>query len=469
MPKHGKSLRRGLAAAVCLAVVLTMLAALPAAAWEREPLPDFHQRRARLVSETGDGVIVLFGYEEDDVAASVTTFRQNENFYYLTGWNQPGAKMLLVPEGRTKGGGGGRLAKEILFIPPRNRKQERWTGPQLGPKDPNAPAVTGFPTVMSTARFSSELKKALKRFHKIYTELTPQPESGEDCFQEKEVAALRSLAPRVEMADLRPLVMGMRAVKSPGELALIRKAVAASVAAQRAAMDAVHPGVWEYQIAALIKYEFEKRGCEWPSYPPIVGSGFYSTVLHYDADSKQMQDGDVVVIDAAGSYSGYASDITRTLPVNGHFTPRQREIYEVVFGAQAAAIAAAKPGVYLTHSHKNSLYDIAYNYINTHGFDAHHHRLGQYFIHGLGHSVGLNVHDHADYNLPLRPGMVITIEPGVYIPDEKIGVRIEDMLLITQSGAEVLTRALPKNPDEIEKIMAGGVIGRTASHSNLPQ
>ncbi len=161
----------------------------------------------------------------------------------------------------------------------------------------------------------------------------------------------------------------------------------------------------------------------------------------------------MVVMDAAGSYSGYASDITRTLPVDGRFTPRQREIYEIVLGAQEAAIAAAKPGVYLDRQHKNSLYTLAYNYLNSHGVDRHGHRLGQYFIHGLGHSVGLNVHDPADYNLPLEPGMVITIEPGLYIPDEKIGVRIEDMLLITQNGAEVLTQGLPKNPDEIERMM----------------
>lgn len=434
---------------MCFLIAVLAFISLPAAGWEREPLADFHQRREKLVSEIGDGVIVLFGYDEDDVAASVTTFHQNENFYYLTGWNQPSAKMLLVPSTNSSG----QIAEEILFLPPRNPQQERWTGPKLGPDDPDASALTGFPTVMSSARFHSELEKALKHFHKIYTELSPQPESGEDCFQKREVETLRRLAPSATLADLRPFVTRMRMVKTPGEIALIRKAVSASVAGQLAAIKAVHPGVWEYQVAALVKYEFENMGCEWPSYPPIIGSGFYSTVLHYDADSRQMQEGDMVVMDAAGSYSGYASDITRTLPVDGRFTPRQREIYEIVLGAQEAAIAAAKPGVYLDRQHKNSLYTLAYNYLNSHGVDRHGHRLGQYFIHGLGHSVGLNVHDPADYNLPLEPGMVITIEPGLYIPDEKIGVRIEDMLLITQNGAEVLTQGLPKNPDEIERMM----------------
>jgi Xaa-Pro aminopeptidase len=247
----------------------------------------------------------------------------------------------------------------------------------------------------------------------------------------------------------------MRAVKSPGEIALIRKAADASIEAHLAAMKTVRPGMWEYEVAARMQYEFQRRGCEWPAYPPIVGSAFYSTVLHYDQNDHQMQSGDLVVMDVAGSYSGYASDITRTLPVNGHFTARQREIYEIVLGAQNAVIAAARPGATLSRGGKHSLYDIAYKYINSHGRDLHGSRLGQYFIHGLGHPVGLNVHDPLDYGRPLEAGMVITDEPGIYIPDEKIGVRIEDMLLITPNGVEVLTGRLPRAANEIEKMMTG--------------
>lgn len=417
-------------------------------AWEREPLAAFQQRRAELAKQTSDGIVVLYGYKETDVAAATTSFRQNENFYYLTGWDQPSAKMMIVPAADASS-----APQEILFIPPKDKSQERWTGPRLDPKSSDASAVTGFAKVMSTTQFNAQLQKALKRFHKIYTELTPQPESGEECFEKDEVANLHQLAPTATLADLRPRVTRMRMVKSPGEIALIRKAVHASVDAQLAAMKAVHPSMWEYQAAALIKYTFENEGCEWPSYPPIVGSGFNSTVLHYDDDSSQMQAGDVVVIDAAGSYSGYASDITRTLPVDGHFTARQLEIYNVVLGAQRAAIAAARPGAYVSDGQK-SLYRIAYDYINSHGRDLQGGRLGKYFIHGLSHPVGLNVHDPYIPNLPLEPGMVITIEPGIYIPQEKIGVRIEDMILITPNGAEVLTRRLPKDPQAVEQIMA---------------
>jgi Xaa-Pro aminopeptidase len=443
----------------CLLRLVLVLASLVtisprAAAWEKEPLAVYHERRARLVRETGgDGVIVLFGYREADVAASVTPFHQNEAFYYLTGWNEPEAMMLIVPKGAGRGTETPEIEKEILFIPPHDFREERWTGPKVGAEDADAPARAGFASVKPVALFPSELQEALKSFAKIYTELTPQPESGEDDFQAKTVANLHKLAPLATLADLRHTVTRLRTVKSAGEIALIRKAVEASVDAHLAAMKALRPGMWEYEIAALMKYEFERRGCEWPAYPPIVGAGFFSTVLHYDRDSNQIQDGDVVLLDVAGEYSGYAADITRTLPANGRFTPRQREIYEIVLGAQNAALAAAKPGAYVGHGGKKGLFEIARDYINAHGKDLHGNPLGQYFIHGLSHSVGLNVHDPADYTQPFQPGMVVTIEPGIYIPDEKIGVRIEDDILITSDGNELLSRRLPRTVEEIEKLM----------------
>ena len=428
--------------------------AFPVWAWEREPLAVFQERRERLLHATGgDGVIVLFAYRDADVAASVITFHQNENFYYLTGWNQPDAIMLLVPKA-VRPGSSPQLESQILFVPAHDVREERWTGPKLGPGDPDAQERCGFPTVKAITLFQSELLEALKSFPKIYTELTPQPESGEDSFQADVVSKLRKMAPLANLADVRPHVERLREVKSQGEIALIRKAVDASVEAHLAAMKTVRPATWEYETAALMEYEFRRRGCEWPAYPPIVGSGFFSTVLHYDADDHQMQSGDVVVLDVAGSYGGYTSDITRTLPVNGHFTPRQGEIYEVVLGAQNAALAAAKPGMVL-RTGRNSLHDLAYAYINSHGKDLHGNPLGQYFIHGLGHSIGLNVHDPMDYNLPLQAGMVVTLEPGVYLPEEKIGVRIEDDILITEAGCELLSRRLPRTLNEIEQLMAG--------------
>jgi Xaa-Pro aminopeptidase len=422
---------------------------LASGAWDRGNLPDYRARRARLVAATGDGVIVLFGASENEAASSVTTFHQNEAFYYLTGWREPNAMLMLVPKSAAPGAA---LDRDILYVPAPNPARERWTGPKLMPDAPDAAATAGFASVHRAGLLPSELQQAVADFPKIYTELTPQPESGEEVLVADTVAKLKALAPLAELQDIRPSVEAMRAIKSPAEIALIRHAARNSIEGHLAIMKTLRPGMWEYELAALMNYETMRRGSEWPAYPPIVGSGLFSTVLHYDRNDRQMADGDLVVVDAAGSYSGYASDVTRTLPVNGRFTPRQREIYEVVRGAQAAAIAAAKPGVML-RSGSHSLHQIALDYMNAHGHDRQGRPLSPYFIHGLGHSVGLNVHDPMDLETPLAAGMVVTIEPGLYLPDEALGVRIEDMILITPTGAEVLTSALPSAPDDIERLM----------------
>jgi ketosteroid isomerase-like protein len=198
-------------------------------------------------------------------------------------------------------------------------------------------------------------------------------------------------------------------------------------------------------------------GSEREGYAPIVGAGPNSTALHYDKLSRKIESGDIVVLDVGAQYSGYSADITRTIPASGRFTPRQREIYEIVLGAQNAALAALKPGVHFScRGKKDGLMNIAYDYINSHGKDREGRPLGQYFIHGLGHNIGLNVHDPGDYCSPLQPGMVVTVEPGIYIPEENLGVRIEDDVLITDSGYKLLSERLPRDPDEIERIMAQG-------------
>jgi Xaa-Pro aminopeptidase len=256
---------------------------------------------------------------------------------------------------------------------------------------------------------------------------------------------------------VNPLIASLRIKKDAGEIELIRKGTTASVAAHSAAFKAVKPGVTEREISALMQYEFGKRGCERPAYAPIVGSGFYSTVLHYSEDEQTIKNGDLVVMDVAGEYSMYASDITRTVPANGKFTPRQREIYDIVLGAHDAAIKAFKAGEStISRTGNNSIYKVAYDYINTHGKDLHGEPLGKYFIHGLSHFVGLNVHDVGDGNAPLQPGAVFTIEPGIYIPEENLGVRIEDILWVNDRGELInLSGDLPTRADAVEKAMAG--------------
>jgi Xaa-Pro aminopeptidase len=216
--------------------------------------------------------------------------------------------------------------------------------------------------------------------------------------------------------------------------------------------------VTERKVAGVIVEKLMEEGCERVSYAPIVGSGQNSTTLHYSENSATMKSGDVVVIDAAGEYSMYASDITRTLPVNGKFTARQKEIYDIVLGAQRAAAAAFVAGKSKIndpqHKDADSLDQVAFAYINAHGKDLHGQPLGQYMVHGLGHLVGIDVHDPWDYTKPLDKGMVFTIEPGIYLPEEGIGVRIEDVFYVDDKGQLVdLIANLPHEAADVEAAM----------------
>ena len=255
--------------------------------------------------------------------------------------------------------------------------------------------------------------------------------------------------------------MPLRTVKSAAEIALLRKAANASIAAQLAGMRGIKPGVRERTVAGIEIAKMMEEGCERPSYAPIVGSGVNSTTLHYGENSATMKAGEVVVIDEAGEYSMYASDITRTMPVNGRFTARQKEIYDIVLGAQRAAaeaFVAGKTKMGNVSQRGPEVHDtldkVAFDYINTHGKDLHGAPLGKYFLHGLGHSVGINVHDPMDYSKPLDKGMVFTIEPGIYIPEEGIGVRIEDTYYVDADGKLIdLVAKLPHEATDIETAM----------------
>ncbi|MGH9629874.1 MAG: M24 family metallopeptidase, partial [Bryobacteraceae bacterium] len=276
----------------------------------------------------------------------------------------------------------------------------------------------------------------------IYT-LLEQPES----------AALKTLLPLREIADAAIPVARLRMKKSPAEIALIRKSTDVTIEAHRAAWDMIRPGVGEYEVAAAMSAVYFSRGCERHAYAPIVGSGPAGTILHYSRNNRRVDQGELVLMDVGAECSMYATDLTRTVPATGKFTARQREIYEIVLGAQKAAIAAAKPGMTISKTGPDSLYKIALEYIDSHGKDRNGNSLGRYFTHGLSHHVGLDVHDPYDPSLPLAAGMVITVEPGIYIPEEKIGIRIEDVVLITENGAEVLSSKLPAEADQIEKAL----------------
>jgi Xaa-Pro aminopeptidase len=423
-------------------------------ALERQPNSDYHARREALARKVG-GVVVLFAATENDGPNDLYGFRQDDNFYYLAGLSEPGSALLIVPAADAKGDAPARAYTEILFLPPRNLIQEKWTGPKLGAENPEAPRITGFDHVEDMGQLPNDVARYVTGARPVlYTDVS----SGDDTSASSAPQAfLKRFNAYLSFQDVKPMIWSLRTTKDAGEVALIRKAVDASVAAHFAAFKAVKPNVSEREISALMQYEWGKRGCERVAYAPIVGSGYYSTVLHYSDDDKVMKSGDVVVIDAAGEFSMYASDITRTLPINGHFTARQREIYDIVLGAQTAAAEAFKSGKStMRRDGPDSLYKVAFDYINTHGKDLHGEPLGKYFIHGLGHPVGLNVHDATDSSVPLGPGHVFTIEPGIYIPEENLGVRIEDDYYVDPDGKLIkLSEALPSKAEDVEKLMAG--------------
>jgi Xaa-Pro aminopeptidase len=386
---------------------------------------DEYRNRRMQLRKSLDGVLVLFARADDDLRDYI----QEPNFLYLTGWRDPGAVLMMT------------ATEEILFLPPRNRTAEIFYGRVTDPNDPDVFEKTGFQAVLPRSAVETTFLRLLENAPKIYDEhADPQAEK------------LRGLAPLHEEGNATALLAKLREFKSPAEVALIQKSSDATVAAHLAAWHAMKAGKSEYEIAAVMTNTYFSLGCERSAYAPIVGSGPNSVILHYSANKRRMDAGEVVVMDVGAECSDYATDVTRTVPVNGKFSPRQREIYEIVLGAQKAAIAAVKPGMKAGRG-AGTLQQIAYDYINTHGKDQHGTPLGKYFTHGLSHHVGLDVHDPSEPGVELKPGMVITIEPGIYIPEENIGVRIEDTILVTENGCKILSGALPREVEEIEKLV----------------
>jgi Xaa-Pro aminopeptidase len=404
-----------------------LLAARPGLA---APGPDpYRARRAELSQNVHDGVLVLFGHTEKDEENIRTGFFQESNFYYLTGWQEPGAILLVTPPQDDK-------PYAVLFLPRRHPDQEKWTGRKAGPDDANISQLTGFDAVLPVENFESELRKQLDRYSGIYT------------LGKQSITQLKELAPLRDISDAGPPIARLRMHKSPEELALIQRSIDATLEAHRAAWKRAAPGLYEYQVAATMSSVYFDEGCERHAYAPIVGSGPNSTILHYARNSRRMDRGELLLMDVGAECAGYAADITRTIPVGARFSKRQREIYEIVLGAQNAAIAAIKPGLPI-----RDLGKIAREYIDTHGQDLHGEPLGKYLTHGVSHHVGLDVHDATDFSQPLAEGNVITVEPGIYIPEENIGIRIEDMVLVTKDGAKLMSGALARDPGEIEKAL----------------
>lgn len=412
------------------ALLAGLLCAFTVSAADARLVQECRTRRAALRKALPEGIILVFAASEKDAGDNRAGFFQDPDFAYLTGWDEPGALLAMTP------------ASEVLFLPRRSAEAEKWTGPKAAPGDAGIRGRTGFDQVMALESFEAQWPKLLEAGSAVYTPL-----------QARAAAKVRALAPLREVLDAAPEIGKLRMRKSALELERIRRSIEVTVEAHRSAWRRIGAGLHEYQLAAAMTNVFIERGCRRNAYAPIVGSGPNGAVLHYTGISRQMAAGEMVVMDVGAECGGYAADLTRTTPVSGKFTERQAELYDIVLGAHEAVLAAVKPGMTLSKTAPESLHKVALDYFNSHGRDRAGSPLGKYFTHGIGHHVGLEVHDAGDPAAPLEAGMVITVEPGLYIPDEGIGIRIEDMVLVTATGGEVLSGALPRARRQVEEAL----------------
>lgn len=461
--------------------VLVVLATWPSPLTAQIPLSEYAERRAKLAAELQDGVLVVRGAEEP--VPDYLPFQQNPGFMYLTGFREPGASLLMRKRGND--------VQWTLFVLPKDPAREVWSGRRYGPD--SAGKATDLPAT-SVERFRPTLDSLLRGASRLYV-LADLAEGGDTLNDDDRfVNAVRQAYPQLAIEGANEIVTRMRATKSAAELEMLRRAAAISMEAHAEAARVLEPGMNEFEVQALIEYTFRRYGGR-PGYASIVGSGPNSTVLHYNRDDRFMQAGELLLIDAAASYGGYTADITRTFPVSGTFTPEQREIYQIVRAAQARAESMARPGASWQEVSRAARDVIAEGLAKlgliespTATYECGNRRCSQvqlYYMHGLGHGIGLEVHDPDQmYFGAIGVGSAFSIEPGIYvrhdlediIPDtpgnrafrEKIaplvrkyanvGVRIEDNYLVTQNGLEWIT-CVPREANEVEALMREPVNG----------
>jgi Xaa-Pro aminopeptidase len=393
----------------------------------------YSDRRKTLRDELIEGIAIIWGAGGDEYELR----GQFTDFFYLTGFNQPNAALILLPGGKRLRSRG-KILTEVLYLPKRDSMEEMWTGTKLGPGE-KAEKETGVDNVFDISKLNNHIVKFL-RDETIMHVSTNMADLDEPLTRDQVwINALRDRNPFITFRDLSTTIAALRQVKNQEELELMKRAISITSRAITEAMKVVSPNVYEYQVESTVNYYFRYLGGDGPAFSPIVGSGPNSTVLHYSLNDRLMEEGDLLILDVGASYQQYAADITRTLPVSGQFTEEQAEIYDIVLEAQRRAIEAITPGAL----YRKDIDAAARKYIEEKGY-------GDYFSHGTGHFIGLDVHDVGDYEIPLKPGMVLTVEPGIYIQEEEIGIRIEDMVLVTKNGHEVLSSELPKSRDQIE-------------------
>jgi Xaa-Pro aminopeptidase len=436
------------------------------------PVQEFTQRRTRFLQTMPNNSVALFPAGTEVTRSNDTEFPfcQNKNFYYLTGFNEPDAVLALVKNTNTE--------QAILFCREKNPLQEIWQGRRVGPE--LAKSDYQFHQCFVLSELNEQLPVLLADIHEVHCCIGENSEFDQQILtwiSQVKGKSRQGINAPTKLIDCAEIIHDMRLIKSDAELAIMRQVNIISGQAHQRAMQKSAVGKFEYQIEAEILHEFARHGARYPAYTSIVAGGNNANILHYTANDDTLENNQLLLIDAGGELAGYAADITRTFPINGKFTEPQKQLYQLVLNAQNLAIAAIKPGMTL-----GKLNDIA-NECLTKGLL----QLGllsgdfstlmaekaskQYFIHGLGHWLGLDVHDVGNYYIDehkrqsraFEVGMVMTIEPGLYVPlddtrvDEKwrgIGIRIEDNIAVTEQGYENLTSNSPKTIDDIERLMA---------------
>ena len=432
---------------------------------------EFAQRRAKLMAQIGENGIAILSSSEVLIRNrdAEFPFRQDSDFLYLTGFNEPNAVIVLVP-GREGG-------ETILFCREKNAKTEQWTGRMVGLD--NAISDYGADDAFPIDDLDDIVPGLMENRNRVYYSVGVNPE-----FDKQVISWANSFKAKVrngvqapqEFVSLNVFLHEMRLFKSPAEQAVMRHAANIAMSAHRIAMQATQPNKIEYEIEAEYLHTFRKNGMT-PAYTTIVGGGANGCILHYIDNDMSLNDGDLLLIDAGAEYLGYASDITRTFPVNGTFSEEQRQLYQIVLDAQTAAIELAKPGNSWIQPHNAAVRVIATGLyeLGLLGDDPNisleelieKEKYTPFYMHKTGHWLGLDVHDVGEYKRDgewraLEPGMTLTVEPGIYVsPDDSIdkkwwniGIRIEDDVLITETGNEVLTGDLLKEVDDIEQWMA---------------
>ena len=393
----------------------------------------FKARRAALMEKLDGGVAVLYG--ANDASGIVKGgFVQESSFYYLTGISEPGAALILAP--------GERRHKETLYLRPRDPEIENWDG-RREPLGDALNEALGFERVARTNRLPSELTAMLQRSKKAVF-LGPIVSAAADIPDALSILRdAQSRVPGTSLTNMADLIPEMRRIKDAQEVEKIQKAIDVTGKGILAAMKAVEPGQFEFQLQSVVEHAYEMEGAQFLGFSTILAWGPNTTVLHYGSNDQQIQDTGLVLIDTGAAWEHYSADVTRTIPVSGTFSAREKELYELVLKASNAAIQKVKPGA----DYYNDVHMTAKKVLDDAGY-------GQYFIHGTGHFLGLDVHDAGDYDLPLKAGVVITVEPGIYIPEEGIGIRIEDDILVTRDGPVLLSKDIPRTVEDIERTMA---------------